>query len=101
MKEKYFIVNGKYKDSIVFVKSGSFWNSFYGDALIVHYITGYVFKNNKVGFPSRVLNKVLNKIGALNISYVIVYELDDIIVHEYTSNSYTFYLGLYRKRLQY
>ena len=101
MKNKYFKVKGKYKDSIVFVKSGSFWNSFYGDALIVHYITGYVFKNSMVGFPSRVLNKVLNKIGALNISYVIVYELDDIVVHEYTSNSYTFYLDLYQKRLQY
>ena len=97
MKEKYFKVKGKYKDSIVLVKSGSFWNCFYGDALIVHFITGYVFKNNKVGFPS----KVLNKIGALNISYVIVYELDDIVVHEYTFNSYTFYLDLYRKRLKY
>ena len=65
------------------------------------FITGYKIVNNKVGFPSRVLNKVLNRIGALNISYVIVYELDDIIVHEYTSNSYTFYLDLYRKRLKY
>ena len=101
MKEKYFRVKGKYKESIVFVKSGSFWNSFYGDALIVHYITGYVFKNNKVGFPSCVLNKVLNKIGSLNISYVLVYELDDLIVYEYTSNSYTFYLDEYKKRLKY
>ena len=58
-------------------------------------------RNNRVGFPSKVLNKVLNRIGALNISYVIVYELDDIVVHEYTSNSYTFYLDLYQKRLQY
>lgn len=47
------------------------------------------------------LNNVLNRIGALNISYVIVYELDDIIVHEYTSNSYTFYLEYYQKRLKY
>ena len=100
MKEKYFRVKGKCKESIVFVKSGSFWNSFYGDALIVHYITGYVFKNNKVGFPSKVLNKVLKIIGSLNISYVIVYELDDIIVHEYISNLYTFYLDLYQKRLK-
>ena len=78
-----------------------FGTLFYSDAFIVHYITGYVFKNEKAGFPSRVLNKVLNRIGALNISYVIVYELDDIVVHEYTSNSYTFYLDLYQKRLQY
>ena len=49
-------------------------------------------KNNRVGFPSKVLNKVFNRIGALDISYVLVYELDDIVVHEYTSNLYTFYL---------
>ena len=51
MKEKYFRVRGKYTDCIVLVKRGSFWNSFYGDALIIHFITGYVVKNNKVGFP--------------------------------------------------
>ena len=58
MKEKYFKVKGKYKDSIVFVKSGNFWNVFYGDAVIVHYITGYKISNNKLGFPSKVLNHV-------------------------------------------
>ena len=57
MKEKYFRVKGKYKDSIVFVKSGSFWNCFYGDALIVHFITGYVFKNSMVADLWTVLNK--------------------------------------------
>ena len=58
--------------------------------------------NNKVGFPSKVLNKVLNKIGTLNINYILVYELDDIVIHEYTSNSYPFYLHeyliLYKKK---
>ena len=100
MKEKYFKVKGRYKDYIVFVKSGNFWNAFYGDAVILHYLTGYQLNNNKFGFPSKVLNKVLEKVRALNINYILVYELDDIIVHEYTSNSYIFYLDLYRKRLK-
>ena len=73
MKEKYYRVKGMYKDYIVFVKSGSFWNTFYADAFIVHHLTGYLLKNNRVGFPSKVLNKVLKIIGSLNISYVIVY----------------------------
>ena len=97
MKNKYFVVKGRYKDYIVFVKSGNFWNCFFMDALIVHHITGYVFKNNKVGFPSKVLNKVLKRIGSLNISYVLVYELDDIVKYECTSNSYTFYFDYCRK----
>ena len=100
MIDKYLTVKSKYRSSIVLVKSGSFWNTFYADAFIVHHLTGYLLKNNRVGFPSKVLNKVLKIIGSLNISYVIVYELDDIIVHEYISNLYTFYLDLYQKRLK-
>lgn len=102
MKEKYFKVKGRYKDYIVFVKSGNFWNAFYGDAVILHYLTGYQLNNNKLGFPSKVLNKVLEKIRALNINYILVYELDDMIIHEYSSNSYIFYwkeyLSLYKTK---
>lgn len=46
-----------------------------------------------MGFPSKVLNIVLSKINNLNISYVLVYELDNIVKCEYVSNLYTFYLG--------
>ena len=97
MKEKYFRVKEMYKDYLVFVKSSNFWNVFYGDALILHYVTGYKISNNKLGFPLKVLGKVLSKVSKLNISYVLVYALDDIRVHEYSSNSYTFYLGKFRE----
>ena len=92
MKEKYIRVKGMYKEYLVFVKSGNFWNVFYADAVILHYVTGYKISNHKLGFPLKVLGKVLSQVSKLNISYVLVYELDDLIVHEYTSNSYTFYL---------
>lgn len=95
MKEKYFRVKGRNSDSIVFVKSGNFWNAFYGDAVIVHYITNYKICNNKLGFPNKVLNKVLGKISSLNINYILVYELDDLKCYEYSSNSYTFYFHKY------
>ena len=95
MKQKYFIVKGRYKDYIIFVKSGNFWNCFYGDALIIHFLTGYSFTNYHVGFPSKVLDKVLNRVRALNINFILVYELYDIVKYEYPSNSYTFYLQEY------
>ena len=68
---------------------------FYKDALIIHGITGYKVSNNKLGFPIKVLGKVLKVVISLNMSYVLVYELNDIVVHEYPSNSYTFYLDYY------
>ena len=89
MKQKYFIVKGRYKDYIVLVKSSNFRNAFYGDALIIHFLTGYSFTNYHVGFPSKVLDKVLNRVRNLNINFILVYEL------EYPSNSYTFYLQEY------
>ena len=95
MKQKYFQVKGRYKDYIVFVKGGNFWNAFYGDALIIHFLTGYSFTNYHVGFPSKVSDKVINMVSNLNINFVLVYELDDIVKYEYPSNSYTFYLNEY------
>lgn len=61
---------------------------------------GYSLKNNRVSFPSRVLSKVLKMVSALNISYVLVYELDNIVKYEYLSNLYTFYLYNYRKDIE-
>lgn len=92
---KDFRVKGRYKDYIVLVKSGNFRNAFYGDALIIHFLTGYSFTNYHVGFPSKVLDKVLNRVRNLNINFILVYELDDIVKYEYPSNSYTFYLQEY------
>ena len=51
--------------------------------------------NNKLGFPNKVLNKVLGKISSLNINYILVYELDDLKCYEYSSNSYIFYFRKY------
>lgn len=95
MKEEYFRVKSKYKDSIIFVKSGNFWNCFFSDAVILHYITNYKICNNKVGFPNKVLNKTLSKVTALFINYVLVYELDNIKCYKYMSNLYTFYFDKY------
>ena len=96
MKEKYYRVKGMYKDFLVFIKSGNFWNVFYGDAVILHYVTGYKISNNKLVFPLKVLDKVLSQVSKLNISYVLVYALDDIRIHDYSSNSYAFYLDKFR-----
>ena len=97
MKDKYIRVKGRYKDAIVLVKSGYFWNTFYGDAVILHGIMGYALKSNKLGFPAKVLDKVKINLQALNISFILVYELDDIIVYSSSSNLYTFYLNFYQK----
>ncbi len=93
---KYAQVKGMYKDYLVFVKSGNFWKVFFGDAIILHYVTGYKIVNNKLGFPLKVLGKVLSQVNRLNINYVLVYALDDIKVYDRSFNTYTFYLDKFR-----
>ena len=100
MKEKYFKVRSVYKDAIIFVKSGHFYNCFFGDAVMIHYLTGYKIVNGKVVFPSKVLSQVLSKVNQLHISYILVYEFDRVIKYIHPSNSYTFYLDQCMKMYQ-
>lgn len=93
--EKYDLVKTNYSYHIVFVKSGNFWYTFKKDTIICKYVFGYSLKNKRVCFPNSVLNKNLCKLRKLNISYVVVYELSNIIVVDNTNNSYTFYFEKY------
>lgn len=71
MKEKYISIKHEYKECLVLIKSGSFYITFYDDALILNYLFNYKVINNKVGFPISNLDKVLSKLDNNNISYYI------------------------------
>ena len=71
MKEKYISIKHEYKEGLVLIKNGSFYITFYDDALILNYLFNYKVINNKVGFPISNLDKVLSKLDSNNISYYI------------------------------
>ena len=85
--EKYELVNGKYPNHVVLVKSGNFWITYKKDTIICKYVFGYELKNKRISFPNNTLNKNLGKLRKLNISYVLVYELDNIVLVDNTNNS--------------
>ena len=68
------------KDYLIFIKgSGKFYNLYNDDALIINYLLNYkIIKNNTCGFPECALNKVINEIEKVKISYV-VQEMGNII----------------------
>ena len=68
------------KDYLIFIKgSGKFYNLYNDDALIINYLLNYkIIKNNTCGFPECALNKVINEIEKVKISYV-VKEMGNII----------------------
>lgn len=57
------------KDYILFKTSGKFINAYKDDAYILNYLFNYKIVNNKVGFPTTSLNKVINTLEENSISY--------------------------------
>ena len=55
-------------------KSGTFYQVFDNDIYIFYYLFNYNIKNNKVGFPKSVLNKVINTLDDKKINYEVVGE---------------------------
>lgn len=76
---------------------GKFIICYNDDAYILHSIFGYKLvgegKNDKLGFPGTVLEKIIEKLDSLNINYRIYYkkELEDIKDFK-KSNNYKRYL---------
>lgn len=94
-KEKYFELKDKRKKFIIIMKNGIFYNVLGKDCYILKNIFNYkvgVFGNTvKVGFPIGSLNKVLETLDKLKISYL-VYENDVSLITYYNSENYDLFL---------
>ena len=66
------------KNYILLKQIGKFINVYNDDAYILHSIFGYKLvgegKNDKLGFPSTVIDKIIDKLDSLSINYEIYYK---------------------------
>lgn len=81
MKEKYISIKHEYKECLVLIKSGSFYITFYDDALILNYLFNYKVINNKVGFP-------ISNLDNNNISYYIDDNYNNNPINNYSNILY-------------
>ena len=92
MLEKYYKYRMQYKEYIIFIKLGNFYEVFDKDSLILNKIFGYKVKriqdNIKVGFPVNKLQNILNLLN--NINYIIV-DKENIKEKKYEDNRYSEY----------
>lgn len=62
----------------LYKNDGKFITCYNDDAYILHSIFGYKLvgegKNNKLGFPSTVIDKIIDKLDSLSINYEIYYK---------------------------
>lgn len=102
--DTYYNYKLKYKEYVVLLKSGIFYECFNDDIGIIYSLFHYKIKNNGsnyvVGFPNNSLSKICNILENNNINYIIVDK--DNIIDKYKSknNNYSkYYIDL--NRLQY
>lgn len=90
LKEQYLSYKLQYSDTIVLLKSGMFYLTFYQDASLMHSLFGYKIINEKVGFPIDAADKVKEKLDTLSINFIFLEE--DGKVQVFSDNQYFFYL---------
>jgi len=92
LREKYSYLKKVYSDYIVLIKSGSFYITYDNDAIILNNIFDYQNINNKVGFPVRSVDKIMNSLNDKNINYIIDNNDDsDILEFKIKDNEYLKY----------
>ena len=64
-------------------KKGGFYHCYNDDSYIIGYLCDYKIINNRVGFPIRSINKVINTLVVNKIDYVIYDK--DIIIDKYVN----------------
>lgn len=102
--DTYYNYKLKYKEYVVLLKSGIFYECFNDDIGIIYSLFHYKIKNNGsnyvVGFPNNFLSKICNILENNNINYIIVDK--DNIIDKYKSknNNYSKYY-IDPNRLQY
>lgn len=94
MLEKYYKYKMDYREYLVLLKCGNFYEVIDNDAFIMNTIFNYKLKRLsntfKVGFPVSSLNSILNKLNECRINYIIVNE--GIILEEnFDDNKYSIY----------
>ena len=82
LKDKFNRLKQDYRDSLVLIKSGSFFVTFGNDAILMNYFFSYQINNDKIGFPLSQIDKITNLLKKQKVSLVIVddgeYVIDSI-----------------------
>lgn len=74
MLEKYYMYKIKYKEYIVMLKYGNFYEILGNDALIINKLFGYklnkLLNTFKVGFPVSSLDNIISRLNNCMINYL-------------------------------
>ena len=96
MLEKYYMYKIKYKEYIIMLKYGNFYEILGNDALIINNLFGYkinkLSNTFKVGFPVSSINNVVSKLNNYNINYIVIDKEEIIKIRDFEINNYNKYI---------
>lgn len=89
----------KYKEYVVLIKSGIFYNVLNDDVSIIYSLFHYKIKNNGnnyiVGFPKSSINKVVDTLKSKKINYIVLDKNEEVFCifdkYKSTKNNYNNY----------
>lgn len=93
-REIYYSLKQKYGNCIVIIKEKSSYKTFMEDAKIIWYIFGYKYFDQSVKFGNNSFDKVVNKLKDLNINFVIVSKVEELLFYHKNFSSYLDYYQL-------
>lgn len=95
MLEKYYMYKTKYREYIVMLKYGNFYEILGNDALIMNKIFNYklnkLSNTFKVGFPVSSLDNIINKLNDYFINYIVIDKSEITKRKDFDSNNYDKY----------
>ena len=95
MIEKYYKHKIDYRDYVIFIKSGIFYECIANDALIINKMFNYKIKmisnTIKVGFSVKNIEFVLEKLKENNINYIVIDNDKITLKYEADNNNYSEY----------
>lgn len=101
LRDKFYLLKKLNNNSVIILKSGSFYATFDNDATILNDIFSYQIVNGKIGFPLASRDKVIQELQNRSINYII-YEGEDseVVKVENDTNQYWKYFEQ-AKKLEY
>lgn len=97
LKDRYFDLKKNRSDSIILIKSGNFYVTFWQDASLFHYLFHYQVCKDRVGFPVHILDNIIADLEQKHLSYFIYHDENRISDHSFPDNQYYEFLSISQK----
>lgn len=86
----YEVNRNKYDKYVILIKAGNFYEAFNEDCFLLNNLFNFGLRT---GFPVIAYNKVLDKLNAFKINYIVVEKFEIVVKKKFNKNNYSDYIA--------